>query len=273
MSGTFFALGNIYVYKLYNELKSKGIFMKFISYLFLSVLLLSSSASANLIQNGSFELVDISQSNLAVDKSIPYAVASVENMGDLATAGDWGAFSALTHWTVLGNNADLSNNAVELQYSQTVVSAQDGNLYLEMDTDPNFGSSNATILQEIAGLIIGNSYELSFWTQARTTTPNDSNLDVLWFAGTESFSNNTGITNTIEQQDAVNSEDEWYEKSFVFLATEETMKIAFSGAGTETGKGAFLDNVSLVAIAVPESGTILLFITALIAFSLRKNQA
>ncbi len=234
--------------------------MKFMKSLLLSVCLLSTSVSANLIQNGSFEsLTD--QANLA--QNIENGNLDVANMTDLTESGDWGLFATVSQWTT------LNTNGVELQYSGTVVAAQDGNIYMEMDTNPFFGNSNATILQKIAGLTIGNEYELSFWTQARTHKLGHSNLEVTWFAGSESFDDNLGVKKLIEQDDAFKGESTWYQKTFTFEATEETMNIAFSGMGEESGKGALLDNISLVS--VPEPSVILLMLTALLGFSVRKK--
>jgi len=242
--------------------------MKFIKSLLISACLVSATANAGLITNGSFEVLDESQLNLALAVNGPLtedlggAVTDVVDMGDMNSSGDWGIFASIPGWqTLLGQG-------LELQYSGTVADAQDGNIYMEMDTNPELAPSNVGIMQEVNNLVIGTKYRLSFYTQARTATLDDNKLNVLWFDALESYEINTGDEQLFSPAYS-GSARTWVYTFVDFVATSEDMKIAFTGAGNATGKGALLDNISLVE--VPEPHILALMLIGLAGFSLRRK--
>lgn len=243
--------------------------MKFIKSLVISACLISTTANAGLILNGSFESVDASQINLANTNGLGGAVADVVDMGDMDSSGDWGIFASIPNWQT------LIGSGLELQFSGTIADAQDGNLYIEMDTDPVLDPSNVGIMQEVNNLVIGNEYELSFWTQGRTLTQGENDLSVSWFDASESYDSHTGTSNLIEQTAVLAQQGGfdriWNHHVYTFNATSENMNIAFAGAGDATGKGALLDNISLNVVTVSEPSMFVLMLAGLFGLALRRK--
>jgi PEP-CTERM motif-containing protein/uncharacterized protein DUF642 len=175
--------------------------------------LIASSASASLITNGSFE-TDVG-----------------------LTGSQWSVYNSIDGWYT-------SNGAgIEIQRN-TVVSAQDGNQYVELDSH-NSGS-NSSMSQNLFGLVIGDVYQLDFWYKARTGSTDDNGINVGWGASPDlyPFTYAFGV-------DGVAPMD-WTYVSSLLTATAEDMTLTFSAVGTQNTLGGFIDNVSLSSYSVPE---------------------
>jgi hypothetical protein len=183
--------------------------MKRVFALFSLLILAVGSANANLIVNGSFE-----------DPAL--------------TGKKWQVFSSIEGWNT------LEGAGIEIQRN-TVVRAQDGDQYVELDSH-----RNSWMQQTVSGLAIGGEYQLSFWYMARTNKgDNDNGIDVHW-----------GDAEVLSIEDVLRSDGGWVEYTSLLTAGAEEMNLGFSAEGLSNSLGGFIDNVSLTS--VPEPASILL---------------
>lgn len=198
--------------------------MKFFGKTIVALLLagVASLANANLIVNGSFE----------------------DNVGLSGTG--WGVFNGaqVNGWT------PLSGAGIEIQRN-TIVAAQDGNQYVELDSH-----NNSSMFQQLTGLAVGESYLLSFWYHARTNNGNNDNgIDVLWGTSTPG-----ALQLAIANETVQSTNNMWVQKNLSLFATQSTMYLTFAATGWNNSLGGFIDNVSLTkAASVPESSGLVLF--------------
>lgn len=189
----------------------------------------ATGANANLLSNGSFETPD------------------VDTTAGMTGGSGWQVYTGaqVEGWDVAWGYG------IEIQKSGTVVNAQHGNQYVELDSHSS--NSNTGIYQSITGLTVGSTYELSFWYQPRTIAgmfnANDNGLDVYWGEGP--IMEIDSIANEFRDE-----ESDWTEYSYFVTATNVTMYLLLAADGLENTLGALVDNVSLVA--VPEPGTLAL---------------
>ena len=147
-------------------------------------------------------------------------------------------------------------------YSGTVVTAQHGDQYVELDSHgpgSNGSGSNSFMLQNIHGLTAGDEYRLSFWYRPRTNQSwNDNGIDVYWGEmGSEA------MVFSIANQIARNYSD-WVQHSFKLTATSNAMGLGFYATGKQNTLGGFVDNVKLASVPVP--ATLALFGIGCLAF-------
>ena len=196
-----------------------------------TLMLLSTSAMANLVQNGSFE--DLSGFNL----------------GNSA----WGLSSALAGWT---NN---TGDQFEIQVATNFQSASTGNFsafnssfdgahYLELNAN-QLGS-----ISQILKTTAGQTYHLTFGYSGRSDSGagNDSLANVYW--------GGSMVTPTILDA-APNSG--WQTYDFTVVATGAVTELRFASVGptNKISYGSYLDGV--LVTAVPEPGTIALMLSGL----------
>jgi len=179
----------------------------------------ASLANANLITNGDFE----------------------DNVG--LSGNNWGVYSAINGWTA------LSGAGIEVERN-TIVTAQSGNQYVELDSH-----NNSSMFQQLTGLSVGESYLLSFWYHARTNNgDNDNGIDVSWGASAPG-----SLQLAIANETLQSTNNQWVEKTLSLFASHSTMYLTFSAAGLNNSLGGFIDNVSLTKASVSESSGLVLF--------------
>ena len=190
----------------------------------------ASIANANLLTNGDFE----------------------SNVG--LSGHSWGVFSSIDGWTT------LSGPGIEVQRN-TVVNAESGNQYVELDSN-----SNSAMYQAISGLSIGQTYSLDFWYHTRTNNgDNDNGINVYW-------GDTTPGNLQLEISDLVSSQTySWIEYSTNLVATAETMYLTFSAEGLSNSLGGFIDNASLNS--VPEPSNIALLTIGLLGLIISRRRA
>ncbi len=246
-----------------------------------------SAAQASLIENGSFEATPSDLSKFYQHKDFKYDARTYE---ELAKTDKWGIFSTLPGWKSLyGGQVELSISGVKYDINGKKVpfSAQDRDNFVELDTHFNVvdgkisNESNAGISQNLTGLTIGQTYELSFWYHSRTREQKDNTMNVFWLPTDKLSSYADFIATTVDTTQENHSG--WVEYKKKLVATSTQMTIGFGAAGDKEWKwngltsnngnktGANLDNVSLFAVPAPT--TVVLFSLGIAGLMLRRRKA
>lgn len=196
-------------------------------------LCLVESASANLIVNGSFESGDFSPPGNQTMTLAP---------GSTALTG-WDVVNDSIAWIGVGDPWGLD--------------AQDGDLFLDL-SDYSAGPPFGGIQQSFASTV-GHEYTVTFQLGSSTYWGRPASLTVSAAGQSETFSSAlTGGNN------------DWDEKSFVFVATGATTTLSFVGASGVNYIG--LDNVNVAVSAVPEPASGLLVLSGLAALALYRRK-
>ncbi|MEN3157051.1 PEP-CTERM sorting domain-containing protein [Alkalimonas sp. NCh-2] len=225
-----------------------------------TVAALSFSAHASLISNGSFEQTPGSADCLVQYTHAPYASCDAEVIRTAdGNSGGWGVFNQLPGWNL------LYGNGIEIQGQNAVgggFAPAHGDFYVDLDSHfevANPTGSNAGIYQQLNGLAIGQWYELTFAYGIRTNNENENGLNVFWGEDEASLADSIVLSMIEQSEDA-----QWFSVSYMLQATSDTMFIGFGAFGDYvrqldngnwtsdgSGRGAMLDNVSLVAVPAP----------------------
>lgn len=253
----------------------------------LFALISTSAAHAALIQNGSFETKPSDMSKFYQHNGFKYDARTYDQ---LEASDKWGIFATLPGWNSLyGDQIELSISGVKYNVDGKTVgfNAQDGKNFVELDTHFNVvngktsNQSNAGISQNLTGLTIGQTYELSYWYHSRTKEQNDNTMNVFWLP-TDALPNYLNYIVSTVDTTAANHTD-WQKYTVRLVAKSSTMTIGFGAAGdakwslngvTSTNgnkSGANLDNVSLIAVSAPT--TVVLFSLGIACLMLRRRQA
>ncbi|MBD3422460.1 MAG: PEP-CTERM sorting domain-containing protein [Chitinivibrionales bacterium] len=183
-----------------------------------------------LIDNGSFE--DASSASVGEIHGL--------KISDLVNGGgnqSWDVYDVIPAWTT------SAGEGIELQ-KNTIVDAQNGNIYVELDSHPGSnGISNSTMFQSVS-LTEEASLQLSFWYKPRTALANDNGIKVT-FDGVEIAHPNKKAPSAWEEV-AVD----------LGLFGPGSYDLAFAATGEDNTLGGFVDNVSLKAHAVAEPGSL-----------------
>ena len=174
------------------------------------------ATSGNLIQNGSFELPEVTNSS----------------GWQLFKSGATGL-----EWTVEWVNPVSGAPDPALQELQENIfqQAKDGDQYAELDTHNNNGGGLVKIHQDVS-TTADKSYTLTYYFAARPgVVSNEITLKIDDVVIETKTANGTGHT-TIQ----------WVEYSHTFTAASASTKIEFVGGGTDDTLGVFLDDISLI---------------------------
>lgn len=212
---------------------------KIIALAALAALSAGASAATNLITNGSFE-------------------------STVVNAGSWNTYNSVPGWTITTAAGPASSHGLEIR-NDVVGIAEDKNNFIELD-----GYENDKISQTLTGLVVGATYELSFWYSDRTGVAGSSQG---WQA---SIGTGVGAFGAYEKGTSFNTSggNQWREFTAIFTANSKSETFSLWGIGTSDSLGTSIDNISV--IAVPEPGTLGLFAAGLAVLGLsarrRKQQ-
>jgi choice-of-anchor C domain-containing protein len=220
-----------------NPINTKELLMSKLSFLkapvsLIAGLVLSVSASANLIQNGSFENGDYSQQN--------YSWVTVGN-----------GQSNITGW-------DIGGVAVDWHNSSEFSPIQDG--LRAVDLNLNGGSGQTGTLSQTFATNAGTSYILDFYFAGPNTNfPNARQVQV----------DIAGSTTIFDQIASPNLDLVWGMHSLSFTAIDASTTLTFSSVDSAGYWGAVIDDVS---VKVPEPASLALLTLGLagLGFSRRK---
>ena len=173
------------------------------------------------------------------------------------TGADWEIYHAIPGWTS-GDNGTPGNPNDDIPFEIQVggvggLPAQSGTALVELDSDTegNPGNNsvgdidqtsltNTIIQQVVGGTIAGQTYELTFWYAPRADDgdADSSSMTVTW---------NGVLVHTIN---SANEPAGWQQITLQVTATGPNSVLGFGGTGQANELGAFIDNVSLRAMAV-----------------------
>jgi len=161
-------------------------------------------SATNLIQNGSFE-------------------------ESASFSGKWGLLSELNGWTLTSDNTPY----FEVQTSAlNVIEAQDGNQYLELDSNNNYG------INQTIQTTPGDDYVISFYYSPRNNNKESTNkLELSW--------DGQKIATVASKVKG------WNYYTYNVKATTNETQIQISGTGKSDSLGALIDNVMLEKIDNP----------------------
>jgi hypothetical protein len=164
----------------------------------------------------------------------------------LLPLGTWNVFGTLTGW--VGDPG--ASGGIELR-RQNAGTAQDGEHFVELDT-----WRNSWMTQQVT-TGAGQHYTLSYYYSPRAGGSAATNpIEVYW----------NGVQLALNGGDGVGqSNHQWQQFSFDVVGTGGLDTLRFAAAGTSDGFGGSLDNIALVAAAVPEPGMLALSLAALAA--------
>lgn len=255
---------------------------------------LSVSAHASLITNGSFEATP-SGNSMAFNHGL--GPIPSEDYATVAAGRKWGVWASLPGWTSLyGDKIELQMNGVVEDSSRPFlnhVGTAFGNQYVELDThfytrnaanQPELGpASNAGIYQTLENLIVGATYELTFWYRARTSNNDDNTMNVFWSKDSDKANYNSNIAMTVDLNTDLSNHNAWQQYTVRLTATDSKMAVGFGGAGNHAWTfpnfpnsvngsqyGALLDNVALNQVSAPATGVLLM--SAVLGFALRRRK-
>ena len=199
---------------------------KIIALAALAVLSAGASASTNLITDGSFE-------------------------SEITDANSWHPVTPAA-WTV----TKTAGGTAQLEVRNNVAGkAEDGVNFIELD-----GAENDKIAQALKGLVIGRTYDVSFWFSDRSGVAGSSQGWQLAIGGDYAAKEKGTSFNT-------SGGNEWQQFEGSFTATKTSEVFSLWGIGTSDSYGTSIDNISVTS-AVPEPGTLGFFAAGLAVLGL-----
>ena len=225
-----------------------------------------SASAQNLVQNGSMNTT-ASRSEMITNSNLPGWVTQA--VGSDPTAGDWSViYRSAEETRTTGAVSGYQNQVVKLWQNPQITASPDGGSFLAVDADPLY---NSKISQNITGLVVGQTYNLSFWYAGAQFTTRTGATTEWWDVTLGDTTQRTAILSNASE-----GFTGWQKATMSFVATSSSELLTFLAGGTPAGQPpvALLDGISLTA-AVPEpatSASMLLGVLVLGALRLRRRR-
>ncbi len=219
---------------------------------------LGNTATANLVQNGSFESTTLVSPGGYICQLGITCISNVANWDSAcALAGPCGTGGTVASLLFPGTNGVAFNSFNGL--AGTVSDSPNGGNFVAIDGDPFFV---APLFQTINGLTPGATYVLRFYQAAGQQIGAPGDTTERWQV---TFGGQTQLSDLMlnPNQDF----QPWQPQTMTFVATAASQVLTFLSVGTPAGGPpvALLDGVSLIA-AVPEPATWTILIASMIGF-------
>jgi hypothetical protein len=205
--------------------------------------MVSSSASAAGVVNGSFETTTNGPGQIGFNTDLPgWTYATAPNSFDFIfapgtadTTGSPGQYGNLTLWG--------SNNGGTSVFS----TSPDGGNFLGVD---GAFQNTAPISQTLTGLNVGQTYQVSFYDAAAQQTGYTGATQEQWQVSFGGVTQNATLFNLASQ-----AFSGWKQESLTFTANAPTQVLQFFATGSPGGEPPFalLDGVSVQAVPEPSS--------------------
>lgn len=159
------------------------------------------------------------------------------------SGGSWDIWTDIPGWTT------TSGAGIEVQTDRTLgsIDAQDGDYYVELDSNNNSGMSQDVYLT--TGV-----YELSFYYSPRTNWDGSNGIEY----SVASISGDLA-SGSVDGPGGGTSVGDWTLVETTFAVAQDGIYVlSFDATGTSDSYGGLIDNVSLAPIPLPASGLLLL---------------
>lgn len=220
-----------------------------------ALLAISPPAQANLVQNGSFELTVAGVSSPGAHICANGTTTSVctSNLQYWsATCSSSGCGGTSTPGSIMFGGTGGSAWNSNMGLAGTVPNSPDGGNFIGIDGDPQYSNS---IFQTISGLIVGMTYQLSFYQAAAQQLGLSGATTDQWQVTFGSSSFTSAVMNDQSQ-----SYTPWTVQTALFTATATSQVLTFLAVGSPAGEPpiSLLDGVSLTQVPEPASAFIAL---------------
>ncbi|RED53870.1 PEP-CTERM sorting domain-containing protein [Aestuariispira insulae] len=177
------------------------------------------------------------------------AVIFSDSFEGTANTRSWQVYQDFGDWHA------SSGKGIEVQTNRTLswIDAQDGNQYIELDSDRKYGgkgrghSSNSAMTRVMA--LVAGTYSLEYYYAPRTGRKNDNLINVYLDGASDGL-----MSNMIGSSDGQRTRNtDWILQTITFEVdgTDNDYALTFAAGGKANTLGGFLDNVTLTRIDVP----------------------
>ena len=197
--------------------------------------------------------------SLAAGTVLTLCLAGQAEAGVVVFADDFESTVNTRNWQVYqdvssGQWATTQGTGIEVQTSGTVVAAQSGNQYIELDSSRSRGGAgdasltNSAMTVTLTDLDAGD-YLLNYFYQPRTNTADDNIIGVYFDEGDDPL-----FSTLVDTANGVGA-DGWVERSVSLSVAEQgaMRQISFRAEGIQNSLGGFVDTVSLSYMGNPGS--------------------
>jgi len=209
--------------------------------------------ATNLVQNGSFESTTLSSPGGYFCQSGATCTSNVADWASVCNVSSCGTGYTVLSLLFAGTNGSAFNGGIGLW--GPIADSPDGGNFVADDGDATYGAS---LSQTVNGLVVGNTYSLSFYQAAAQQSGSNGPTTERWQV---SLGSDTQLSTLMNNPS--HGFQSWNQQTMTFTATSTSELLTFMAVGTPSGVPpvSLLDGVSLISTSVPEPGPV--YVTAL----------